>query len=325
MRNTHILVVTLLTTALAACGSSGPSPATSEAAHKAAVASLPANASTVAVAAHMRGDVDCPPELPPVAKETPVDDIVGVRPGLTYEQAANAVMCSNKLLVISPNADRGFDIKTYGHKIRQGFSAHFAKARVAKTGRQIMQEMNQELIDRENNAVRQDMQPGQAKWFVATMGMPGKEKVISAARELWFDKGRNPTVDSVAQSLIAKYGQPTSKQEQTGSPIRQLLWAYGPRGRKITETSPLYGRCHGMSDPDQGVSLSPICGISVQATIVSLSNNLELARYLQVGVVDFAGGYTALTSTEQGLQALDVARQAKEVKKAAKNAEAVQY
>ncbi|MGH8144732.1 MAG: hypothetical protein ACREPY_00200 [Rhodanobacteraceae bacterium] len=325
MRTTHLLAISLATGLLAACSSPGNTPAVSAATHKAAMASLPANASTAEVAAHMRGGVHCPADLPPIPKGTPVDDIVGVRPGLTYTQAANAVMCSNPLLVVTPETGRGFDIQTYGQTIRQGFSARFAKARVEKTGRQIMREMEQETLDRETNAVRQDMQPGQSKWFVSTMGMPGQEKVIGAARELWFDKGRNPTADSVAKSLIAKYGTPTSKQHYAGSASRELLWAYDPRGRLITETSPSYNRCNGVADPDQGMSLSPDCGIAVKAEIVGMRNNKELAQYLQVGVIDQAGGYNALTATKQGLQAMDAARRTKQVKNAAKNAEAVQY
>jgi hypothetical protein len=324
--NTTPITLSLLfaTALLAGCGS-GKTPAVSAEATKAAAASLPAKASTTGVAAHMRGDVHCPADLPSAPQGTPVDDVVGVRPGLTYEQAANAVMCSNPLLVVTPDTGRGFDIQTYGQTVRQGFSARFAEARVPKTGRQIVQEMQRDAMDRGMNAVREDMQPGQSKWFVTTMGMPGQEKVIAAAREQWFDAGRNPTIDSVTQSLIDKYGPPTQKRDSSGyqTGYRGLRWAYDPRGRLITETSPLFNRCNGIADPDSGMNLSADCGVVVMANVIRLGSNPDLARFLQVGVVDQAGGYNALTATKQGLQAMDAQRRARQVKDASKNADAV--
>jgi hypothetical protein len=326
MRTTHLIAMSLLAGTLAACGSgsNSNSPAMSAAATKAAQASLPDNATAEQVAAHMRGDVHCPADVPTAPTGTPVDDIGGVRPGLTYEQAANVVMCSNPMLVVTPADDRGFQINTYGQKLRQGFTARFAEPE--KTGQQIMEEMRREQQARMANARREDMEPGRSKWFVTTMGMPGQETVIGAAREQWFDEGKNPTVDSVTQSLIDKYGTPTQKKEDSSgyqAGLRILRWAYDPRGRLITETSPLYNRCTGSADPDSGMNLSADCGVVVAANIIRLGSNPDLAKFLQVGVVDQAGGYKALTATKQGLQAMDAQRRAKQVKDAAKNADAV--
>jgi hypothetical protein len=325
MRTPHLIAISLLAGTLAACGSGsdGNSPAMSAAATKAAQASVPDNATAEQVAAHMRGDVHCPADVPTAPAGTPVDDIVGVHPGLTYEQAANVVMCTNPMLVVTPADDRGFEINTYGQKLRQGFTARFAEPE--RTGQQIMEEMRREQQARMANAVEHDVKPGEEKWFVTTMGMPGQEKVIGVAREQWFDEGKNPTVDSVSQSLIDKYGAPTQKQDGSGyqAGLRSLRWAYDPRGRLITETSPLYSQCSGAADPDNGMNLSADCGVVVAANIIRLGSNPDLAKFLQVGVVDQAGGYNALTATKQGLQAMDAQRRAKQVKDAAKNADAV--
>jgi hypothetical protein len=251
-----------------------------------------------------------------------VDDVVGVRPGLTYEQAAAAVMCSGPLLVVTPETYRGYRIETYGHTVRQGFNARDAEPRVQKTGREWAEEMSRNALARSSNARTEDMKPGQSKWYVSTMGMPGHEKVVSAAREQWFEEGRNPTIESVAQSLIAKYGTPTRRE--TGGVGEELTWAYDPRGRLITETSPLFHVCRGVRDPDAGNNLSADCGIVVEARAAPLQGNPALTEYLQVGVLDQAGGFAALAATEQGLQAMDAARQASEVKDAASNAQAPQ-
>lgn len=314
-----------LAASLTACGSGTPSAAAAgdNAATKAGHAAAPdGNASAEQVAAEKRGDVDCPAPATPAVGGSPVDDVLGVRPGMPYTDATRTVLCSNPLLVISDETQRGFDFPTFGQTVRQGFSARFAEPRVQQTGREMAREMEHRAMERGLNVVHQDMKPSQSKWFVATMGMPGQEKVISAAREQWFDEGRNPTIASVTQSLIAKYGTPTQQLDQYRDRI--LRWAYDPRGRLITETSPLYKRCNGVADPDNGMNLSADCGIVVAAEIDTVHTNAALALALKVGVVDQAGGYQALADTRQGLQAMDAAHRAQQVRDADKHAQTPQ-
>ena len=115
---------------------------------------------------------------------------------MTYDEAANVVMCTNELMVVTEGGTGGFNIQTYGQTLRQGFTARIAEPRVQKTSKQIMEEMQDDMLARSGNAVRYDLQPGQSKWLVTTMGMPGQEKVIAAAREEWFAAGKNPTMAS---------------------------------------------------------------------------------------------------------------------------------
>ena len=321
MRIANSLSIIVVAAVLSACGPGKPVTAAKVSGDQNAEApTATGDASAEQVARESRGDLQCPAKRTAGKSRTPVDDVVGVRPGMTYEQAANVVMCSNPLLVITPETGRGFELQTYGQKLRQGFSARFAEARVQKTGRQIVREMEREAMERGMNSARQDLKPGQVKWFVSTMGMPGHEKVISAAREERFEDDHNPTVESVTQALVAKYGPPTHKLDQYGG--RELNWAYDPRGRLITETSPLYNRCQGVADPDGGMSLSADCGVVVRAQINYLRTNTALGQSLQVGVVDQAGGSKALADTKQGLQAMDAAHRAKQVRDAGANAKA---
>ena len=153
-----------------------------------------------------------------------------------------------------------------------------------------------------------------------TMGMPGQERVISAAREEWFAEGKNPTMASVEQALIAKYGPPTKNPPSPGQ--KYITWAYDIQGRPITETSPLYNQCNGNASPDGGSNYSPDCGLVVAAIITPMPDNPELSQSIDVGVVDQAGGYDAITATEQSLQQVDAQRKAEQVKEASKNADA---
>ena len=163
---------------LAACGSKSTSTGGSSGTQSGKAAPAGA-ASAEQVAREMRGNVKCPAkastERPAGA---PVDDVVGVRPGMPWDEAANFVMCDNPLMVVSENTSRNYNINTYGHHIRQGFDGTFAQPRVVKTSQQIFQEMQQEQVRRSNNAYVAPLQPGQSRYFVSTMGMPGEEKVL---------------------------------------------------------------------------------------------------------------------------------------------------
>jgi hypothetical protein len=317
MTTKHLALVLLAAGAFASCGSDDdeiglPDPSSGRGSAAAELASADD------VAEKARGDVDCPADIDSDerAEGAPVDDVLGVRPGLTYDEAVNAVLCSHEMLVMLP-ITRGFDLQTYGHTLRQGFTARFAERE--KSSKEYMDEISGSFSARSGNAVTQDMLPGQSKWYVTAMGMPEAERVIHVAREEWFEEGRNPTMASVEQALIKKYGPPSRNYLQSA---RTLAWIYDPRGRLATETSPLFSSCTASSDPDGGSNFSPDCGIVVGAQIWPLQANTDLAAYMQVGVVDSAGGYQALTTVEQALQALDTKKKADEVSEAQENADA---
>ena len=313
----------IVAVALTACGSKKPeSSDTGTATTEQKPEFAPSgNASAEEVAEETRGDVDCPADIdtPPRAADGPVDDVVGVRPGMTYEEAANVVMCSNDLMVVSPPNTRGFNIQTYGQTLRQGFTARLAEPRIEKSSKQIMQEMQDDMMARSGNAVRYDLQPGQSKWNVTTMGLPGAEKVIGAGREEWFAEGKNPTMASVGDALLKKYGKPSIDQVNPGQ--RFLRWIHDPFGRPATETSPLLNQCAG-TGASGGVNLSPDCGIVVDAHIYPTPGNPDLARSIDVGVVDQANGYERVTAVEQPLEQMEQQKRAKAVEEASKNADA---
>jgi hypothetical protein len=164
----------------------------------------------------------------------PVDDVVGVRPGMTWDEAVNVVLCSHDLLVMTPETRRGYTMQTYGQALRQGFNARFAEPRVQKSSKQILAEMQDAAIARGSNRAARDVQPGQAKWYVGTMGLPGEERVISAAREEWFEAERLPTMASVIEALQGKYGALVIVEDVDGGGY-YLVWAYDPSGRPSGE------------------------------------------------------------------------------------------
>jgi hypothetical protein len=306
---------------LAACGGGNPNQPGGSAAARPPPSG---DASAEQVAEEARGDVDCPADIdtPARADNAPVDDVVGVRPGLSFEEATNIVLCTGELLVATTDTSQRFNIKTYGATIRQGFAANFAEPRVVKTSQQIMKEMQDDFMARSGNAVREDMKPGQSRWYVSTMGLPTQERVIAAARREWFAEGRNPTMESVAQALVKKYGNPT--RNQTAPHIIMLTWIHDPQGRFVPETSPLANQCTAMSSPDGGTNFSPDCGLVVAAQVRPMQENPALAKFVEVGVADQAAGYQAITETERALESAEMARRKSQVDEAAKNADGPQ-
>lgn len=299
---------------LAACGSKNTN-------NEGAGAPKPARrgaASAEQVAKEMRGNVKCPAKASAERPSgAPVDDVVGVRPGMSWDEAANFALCDNPMLVVTETTSRNYNINTYGLHLRQGFDAQFAEARVVKTSQQILEDMRQDEMRRSGNTYVAPLKPGQVRYFVSTMGLPGHEQVLSVAREEYFAEGKLPTVDSVRQALVSKYGEPS----QTDSTGQRLLWEYDPAGAKITQGSPRLGQCGINASPDASISLSSDCGITVGAVIQSANNNPGLAHSLAVTSQNGAAGMALLAGTEQALRNGDEARKAHEVNEAAKGAD----
>ena len=299
--------------AVAGCGSNDRSDAPIGAADAAKPAPS-GEATAEQVAKEMRGDVKCPARPSnPRPDGAPVDDVVGVRPGMSWNEAATFVMCDNPMMVVSENTGRNYTINTYGQKLRQGFDGKFAEARVVKTSRDYLREMSEDAIRRSGNARVAPMQPGQTRFYVSTMGMPGQEQVISVAREEYYAEGKQPTIESLTQALIAKYGQPSLAND--GGTIVQMWWQYDPGGRKVQKPG-----CRISAGVEAGTSLSTDCGITVAAQIQASNTNRALAHSLAVTSQNGAWGYDLLERTEGVLKAADASKKAKEVEEASKNA-----
>lgn len=329
MRISTVTVLICCSALFSACGSSdepqaGASPPSAGPPNASATPNK-ANSRVAATAAEVakeaRGKLRCPakPTSAPRDPSLPVDDVVGVRPGMSYDDAVNVVLCSHELLVIDGEQGRGFKIDTYGQTLRQGFSAVFAEDRINKTSKEIMAEMQDNAIARGSNRRAPDMQGGTSRWYVTTMGLPNSETVLAAARIEAFVDGKSPTMTAVAEALAEKYGTPTRKQENPGTWV--YTWAYDLQNRPITETSPMYWQCSAPSNPDSGVNLSPDCGLAISAAIMPMRDNPQLARTLEVGVVSQAQGYETLVATQQQLERMEQQRRAAEISAAAKNAD----
>lgn len=302
---------------MAACGSKSTNTANSSGAQPAKAA--PTGAATAEqVAKEMRGNVRCPAKAstqPPAG--APVEDVTDIRPGMSWDEAANFVLCDNPLMVVAENTSRNFGINTYGQHIRQGFDGTFAQPRVVKNSQQILEDMRKGEMQRSDNAYIAPLQPGQSRYFVSTMGLPGKEQVLSVAREEYFPDGKMPAFDSVKQALIAKYGMPSAEVDGQRT---LLLWEYDSAGSKIAPGAPQVNECRINVSPDQAVSLNTQCGVTVGAVIEAPGSNLGLAHSLAVTSQNGAQDMAVLKSVADYFQKGDEARRANELNNASKNA-----
>lgn len=297
---------------LSACGGSGSSE--SSASSNAAPAADEFREMTAEqVAAKARKGLICPPKMttPTRGEGGPVDDVVGVRPGLSYDEAVNATLCDNSLLVVAENTRRGFQIPTYGVTLRQGFDAAFAEPVVELSRREFERQTMDRIMNRDSGRV---LEPGQIRFYVATMGLPGEEKVIRVSREQRFKEGEMPTVEAVVGALQDKYGEASKKQDFDYR--LDITWAHDARQRKVTETSPLLNSCNGVANPADGFNLDQKCGVVVKAEIIRSRTNNALVETLMVGSVDQKMGSDLIEETEASLLKQDEERKRKEIEDA---------
>src|SRR5690606_21186574 len=194
-------------------------------------------------------------------------DVAGVWPGMTYDEAANVVLCTHELLVVGPTG-RTFEIQTYGQTVRHGFAAGFAKPKENKqvTARDYRRRWQDSSIAAGTNRRAQGLEPGTASWYVGTMGLPGEERVLNVARQERFEEGRQPTMESVRASLVKKYGEPTESGRDANGHM-YFYWSYDLQGRLITETSPLFHQCFAPTSLNGVFKFSPDCGFAVAASL----------------------------------------------------------
>jgi hypothetical protein len=280
-------------------------------------------ASAQQVADEARGKVSCPAKVVTQKPSgAPVDDVVGIFPGMGWNEAQNLVLCDNPLLVAKEDKSGGFSIESHGVALRSGFEAHFAEGEKPKykSVHEAEAALSAQMTARDNGASEDPMKPGYVRYYVGTIGLPNQERVNSVSRQEYFPVGKSPTVQSLRQALVGKYGEPTSSQTEGADLI--LRWEYDPTGRKITETSPLYNTCRTDVGFKTSMRVTPDCGVTVGVRVTSMSDNAGLAHGISAMSINSAQTYKMVTDTEAALNGADAQRQASELQNAAKAAPA---
>lgn len=141
----------------------------------------------------------CPPvvSVPTRPIGFPADDVLNVRPGMTWRDAEETLKCVSE----------DYEIK------RKTFTSTVTGK--GKQSRPVMQ------------AVR-----GQETISVAFFGSEGQERAAAMWQDKFYDVGEGPARQSIEGELIAHYGTPHEARDQTTNQ-RTLTWTFAPDGRPL--------------------------------------------------------------------------------------------
>ena len=231
--------------------------------------------STTAPASPAPVAVNCNQTKPQTAPaNSPTDDILGVRPGLLPKQAQDILICENPRYSIDGQDDKGgnFGIPPYpdGTMALNGFNAS----------------------EEESPST-----PGD-KIIVNYVGLPGEERVAGIGRTMTFPAGHEPTIGSIRDQLIKKYGAPNGTLSGGATILR---WIHSPDGSLVSEHSDRMMQC--TQNSGAGSSVNSDCGLTITATIYTSNDNPAAAASFNVAIIDQATTYAVSEAAKNAVNA----------------------
>jgi len=227
---------------------------------------------------------ECPPAamLPPRADGAPVDDILGLRPGMGFAEVRDRVLCrgSTPHLETAPlwNVQQNYGLPT--RQLLRAANGEPCTGRAAgcDDGGQFMplRNLTEEIV-------------------VLFTGMPEAELTHAIWRRTRFPADGSPSVASLVEALSAKYGPPHFQEIESGlyntSPrpgSTTLSWVYDPRNRVIPRDQAAGFRRDCLNGPKPYFatrhSWNSGCGLTVRAEILPVPGSKLVASGLDVAV-----------------------------------------
>lgn len=226
--------------------------------------------------------------LPARGPNHPVDDVADLRPGMSFADVEAFLECREG--VVNFDTAEAWAIKNEGQPTRQLLRAADgdlcpAEARLAGGkecedggyGFELLQNVREEFV-------------------VAFTGLPEQERAGVIWRRTVFPADEYPTVSSLQEALVAKYGQPHLAANQEGyyslghrRGSVTYSWVYDARQQPIPGgDSARRSRCVNGPRPtfQRQMSWNSACGLTVRAEIMSAPGNSVLASELNVVVMD---------------------------------------
>lgn len=261
------------------------------------------------------GKLKCPAK---VNKALAGPEIVGLKLGMTMDEAVNVARCHAKDAVIVFE-DRWFD--PYSFKTHQ-----------MKLEKQVMIAQSGETSPC-NFSSYEGMQKcglGQRAWDfvsekikVAAPGLPGEEKVVGVWRTQSFREGETPAVETVIAALTEKYGpfQRRTVQKVNNnlwSDRIELAWVSDASGATLSEANPIFLQCavNVHARADEGQTWQDGCGMSVAVTILAPRANPAVVGELSVGMMNQSDLYAYQEELQLKLDDIEAKRRADELDKA---------
>jgi len=295
------------TLALAACGGSSD-----DAGDPGAAAADAAGEAGTTATADAAGDLRCPAK---VRKELAGPDIIGLRLGMTVDEALATARCALGADAQVKTDDRWLDrLDTHGVALgTQTFTVRKGEHRPCDFRRE-WQECE-----------------GGMKWehvdetvTVATPGAPGAESAQVVWRNQIFREDAMPPVQALLDALTAKYGQPqlvdksdTARGYSAG--YRDLEWVYDHAGNPMAEANPMFHQCRGAVSAfrgDNSARWTDGCGLSIRARVMLSGKNPGLAMEMGSAMLHQGNLFAHVETMQAELQRQGQARREAEVQAA---------
>jgi len=306
-------LMTLLLTAglafsLAACGESEEST------------SAPEPTTETSTGGTLTAMVTCPPSLamPPRPEGASVDDIIGLRPGMPYDDVMAVLKCREGNLAIETSDKPWVNIQTYGRAMHQMVRASNGEE---CSSQEILRNMSMGNVCADGGGFFQSRKNVTDELLIQLTGLEGQEVARVIYRSRYYTDADRPTIQSLLDSLIEKYGP---YHADTGNQWNQwYFWAYDLNGQKYFQpgkpTSPTQAHiinCGGLARPFQGLPITEECGLSVAVEIVVHRGNELLAQEFHMGLANQMATAAALDSFEAALEAAELKRKQEEAEQA---------
>ncbi|MEX1147307.1 MAG: hypothetical protein WEB93_02895 [Sphingomonadales bacterium] len=257
----------------------------------------------------------CPAKI---AKDPGGPDIIGIKLGMSRDEALNVVRCHTEDEAYI-NMEKRWLPNLRNHATELGAQTFTAQA--GDTSECSFRSFN-------------DMQKcglGNRVWdhidesiMVASPGMPGGETVVAVWRMQNFKDGQMPSAESIESALVKKYGPYQFKEEQRNR-FQRLYWAQDSQGNAYSEGHPLFRTCLGGVQPQAGnVTWRQGCGANISVQFVYSRTNPALLETLRVGMSHQENLWNFAESLQAELDQVEEKRRDEELDRARQNGSDVQ-
>lgn len=257
---------------------------------------------------------ECPPQLSAAAtrQSGPVDDIVGLRPGMSYDDVLAVLECRDELTTFQ-TAETWSIQQNYGFPTRQLLRATNG---IACTDAERSTRAGQSAVACDTGGDRFDALKNITEEFIVLFtGMPGEEIARAVWRRSVFPEDGYPANASLVEALTEKYGAPLLQESEMthynaaprpGSALT-ISWVYDLQGRMFPRDKAVTFRldCTNGMKPWFGAqhSWNSGCGLTIRAELMAVQGSRLMASAMDVVVVDQAALFAASREFEARLAA----------------------
>ena len=161
--------------------------------------------------------------------------------------------------------------------------------------------------------------PGNERFELQALGLPGKERVHGIAHRKIYETASRPTRAQMETALINKYGNASETNNYYAAGMR-YTWYFDKDGNQITLSRYFQMGCNAAyATGERGVfggSVAEGCGVVLAATVVPAKDNPQLASQMTVVLVDPHGLASEVNALQGHFDAIETARRNAEASRA---------